>query len=146
MNVSAKTKKQLEDALNRVIEQCPSAQQTPLLSDIYFMFCPASGELCAFDDDDRELCRQVVSDWKALVAENAEEHVVNTLQEFLGEKRERIEALNLLRPFSFVLIDEDHETIADLYLVDDDTMLIPGELMEGLEEELDAFLTQLMKE
>lgn len=144
MNVSAKTLKQLEDALNRIISQCPSKKQAPVLSDLYLMVNTETGELCAYDDDDRELCRNVITGWKR--TEDIMDEVQATLQEFLSNKRERIEAINLLRPFSFVLVDEDHEVVAELYLVDDDTVLIPGDLMEGLEEDLDAFLKQLMEE
>lgn len=142
MNISAKTKKQLEEALNRAISQCPSDKQAPVLSDLYIMLRQPSAELCFYDDDDRELCRNVISEWKHA----DDEEVVSALQEFLAEKRERIDAINLLRPYSFVLIDENHETLSELYLVDDDTMLIPGELMEGLEEDLDKFLKELMEE
>jgi hypothetical protein len=42
-----------------------------------------------------------------------------------------------------VLIDEDHETICDLYLVDDDIIVLDGELMVGLSEDLDKFWEEL---
>lgn len=146
MNVTPKTLKQLDDALNRVIGQCPAKHQQPVLSDVYFMFRSESGELCAYDDDDHELCRQVVTEWRRREAADITAEVQAALQEFLAERHERLETLNLLRPFSFVLVDEDRETLAELYLVDDDTVLIPGQLMDGLEEDLDAFLKQLMEE
>lgn len=142
MNVSANSKKQLEEALNQVISQCPSAKHAPVLSDLYIMLRQPSGELCIYDDDDRELCRNVISEWK-----NADiDEVAAALQDFLAEKRERIDAINLLRPYSFVLVDENHEALNELYLVDDDTLLIPGELMEGLSEDLNKFLKDLMAE
>lgn len=149
MNVSAKTKKQLEEALNRVIAQCPSAKQAPVLSDLYIMVRQPSGELCVYDDDDRELCRNVVTEWKGADSRNGaidSDELAAVLQDFLAEKRERIDSINLLRPYSFVLVDENHEALAELYLVDDDTLLIPGELMEGLEDDLNAFLKNLMEE
>lgn len=142
MNVSANSKKQLEEALNQVISQCPSAKQAPVLSDLYIMLRQPSGELCIYDDDDRELCRNVISEWKDADIDE----VAAALQDFLAEKRERIDAINLLRPYSFVLVDENHEALNELYLVDDDTVLIPGELMEGLSEDLNKFLKDLMAE
>jgi hypothetical protein len=45
-----------------------------------------------------------------------------------------------------VLVDEEHETVADLLLVDDDTMLLNDGLLKGLDEELDDFLKQLLEE
>ena len=41
---------------------------------------------------------------------------------------------------------EDHETLADIYLVDDENIVISGELMEGLNEDLENFWEDLAKE
>ena len=54
--------------------------------------------------------------------------------------------LPLLKPYSFVLVDEDRETIAEFLLIDDDTLLVNHELLEGLDEELDDFLKQLLED
>ena len=50
-----------------------------------------------------------------------------------------------MKPFSFVLVDEDKETISDLLLVDDDTLLVNDELLKGLDKELDDFLKNLLE-
>ena len=52
----------------------------------------------------------------------------------------------ILKPYSYVLIGEDHETIAELHLVDDDTILISGDLMKGLGNDLDNFWNKLSAE
>lgn len=146
MNVSAKTLKQLEEALAAIVAKCPTMKQQAVLSDIYMMVSPATGELYAFDDDDRELCCVEVEEWKGDNAEEMLREAQKVLQEFLKTHHDRLETINMLRPFSFVLVDEAYETLAELYLVDDDTILIPGELMEGLNEDLAAFLKKLMEE
>ena len=46
---------------------------------------------------------------------------------------------------SFVLVDEDKETVAELLLVDDDTILVDDELLKGLDKELDEFLKNLLE-
>ena len=51
----------------------------------------------------------------------------------------------ILKPFSFVLVDEDKETLAELLLIDDDTLLVNEELLKGLDEELDEFLKKLLE-
>ena len=44
------------------------------------------------------------------------------------------------------MVDEDRETVAELLLVDDeDTLLLNDELLKGLDEELDAFLKDLLE-
>lgn len=50
-----------------------------------------------------------------------------------------------LKPFSFVLVDEDKETLAELLLMDDDTLMVSDELLKGLDEELDEFLKKLLE-
>ena len=54
--------------------------------------------------------------------------------------------MSILKPYSFVLEDDDHENVAELYLVDDDTVIIDEELMAGLDKDLDDFLTDLLKD
>ena len=53
--------------------------------------------------------------------------------------------VSILKPYSFVLVDEDKETVTELLLVDDDTMLVNDELLKGLDEELDSFLKELLE-
>ena len=60
--------------------------------------------------------------------------------------REVTENVAVLKPYSFVLTGEDNECIAELHLVDDDTMLVSEDLMQGLGEDLDAFWKRLSEE
>ena len=53
--------------------------------------------------------------------------------------------LSILKPKSCVLVDEEKESISDLLLIDDDTILIDDELLKGLDEELDSFLKDLLE-
>ena len=53
--------------------------------------------------------------------------------------------MGILRPFSFVLEDDEKNHVAELHLVDDDTSIITGELLQNLDEDLDSFMKDLMK-
>jgi hypothetical protein len=44
------------------------------------------------------------------------------------------------------LEQDDKETVEELYLVDDDTVIIDPDLMQGLDEDLDKFLENLLKD
>ena len=55
------------------------------------------------------------------------------------------EKMTILKPYSFVLVDDEKETIAELLLMDDDTLLVNEELLKGLDEELDSFLKELLE-
>ena len=58
----------------------------------------------------------------------------------------KFDKLTILKPFSFfILVDDDRETIAELLLMDDDTLLVNEELLKGLDEELDSFLKELLE-
>ena len=54
--------------------------------------------------------------------------------------------MSILKPYSFVLENEEKDPIAELYVVDDDTVIIYPELMAGLDEELDDFLKNLIND
>lgn len=50
-----------------------------------------------------------------------------------------------MEPYSFTLIDDDKETTSELLLVDSETLIVNDELLKGLDEELDAFLKDLLE-
>jgi len=43
-------------------------------------------------------------------------------------------------------VDDDRETVAELMLFDEDNTLLSQSLMQGLDEELDSFLKDLLAE
>ena len=43
-------------------------------------------------------------------------------------------------------LNEDKDAIAELYLVDDETVIIDPDLMEGLSEDLDDFFKKLFED
>ena len=53
--------------------------------------------------------------------------------------------MSIIKPFSFILENDDKENVAELYLVDDDTIIIDPDLMEGLDDDLNKFLEELLK-
>ena len=98
-----------------------------------------------FNDDDVELTRCVVEEWIDNKDDDFYEAVQPILKKAIAALSDTLDNLNILKPYSFVLIDEDRETVADLYLVDDDTLIIDSDLMKGMEEDLNAFLENLLK-
>jgi hypothetical protein len=124
-------------------------EQEPVLTDISLRVFPHSGEIRFFDDEENELMRIVIPEWiKGSREEDFYQKVTPILQEAIsGVRQEVIDNMSLLRPYSFVLQDEDGETLSDLYLVDDqETMILSGTLLEGLDDDLNTFFENLMKE
>jgi hypothetical protein len=56
------------------------------------------------------------------------------------------DSLNISKPYSFVLVDDDSQPIVDLLIVDDDTLILSADLLEGFDEEMNAFLKKLLEE
>lgn len=145
MEPTPQTYQQIERAIRRMAENFP-ADRDAVLTDIHLQVKPTSGELLAFDDNDEELTRVVVEQWIEAKDDNFYEEAAAQICHCLEEVRQSIvERMNIMHPFSFVLQDEDGETLRDLYLVDDDTIILNRNLLEGLDEELDQFLKDLLK-
>ncbi len=139
---------QIQRALRHVATRFPQEQE-PVLTDISLRVFPHSGEIRFFDDEENELMRIVIPEWiKGSREEDFYQKVTPVLQEAIsGVRQEVIDKMSLLRPYSFVLQDEDGETLSDLYLVDDqETMILSGTLLEGLDDDLNTFFENLMKE
>ena len=116
------------------------------MTDIHLRIFQETGELMAFDDNDQELTRCVVEQWIGNNEEGFYNDVTSFLRTLLNRNGKIIEQMSILKPFSFVLEDDDHEHLAELYVVDDETVIIDKNLMEGMEKDLDDFLANLLKE
>ena len=100
----------------------------------------------AFDDDEQEITRCVVEQWIDNKDEDFYDEITGILRGSLKILHPIIDTMGILKPFSFVLENDDKESIAELYVADDETIIIDGELMEGLDKDLDTFLDNLLKE
>ena len=145
MTATEQTYQQIERALRKAASKFPEQTENLPLTDLYLQVKQESGELLIFDDDDNELTRCVVEEWIG----NQEEYFYQSVQPILQKAIERIkdvtEHVAVLKPYSYVLMGEDRETLADLYLVDDENIVISGELMQGLEADLETFWEELSR-
>lgn len=143
MNASEQTLQQIERALKKVATKFHNDEDNMPLTDIFLQVKQESGELLAFNDDDVELTRCVVEEWIGNSSETFYDEVQPILKKVINCMKDTWDNLPVLKPYSFVLIGEDKETIADLYLVDDDLLVIDGDLMKGLSADLDDFWNHL---
>ncbi len=146
MEATPQTIQQIERAIRKIALDFPSGKDA-VMTDIHVQVKPSSGELLAFDDNDEELTRIVVDQW--LEAEDKDdsfyEDAAVQICYCLDQLRsEVVDQMSIMHPFSYSLVDEDGETLRDLYLVDDDTVILSRGLLEGLDEELDQFLNELL--
>jgi len=125
MEITEQTILQVERFIKKVAQKFPTVEESEasLLTDIHIRVSQDSGEMLAFDDDDVEITRCVVEQWIEI-----------------------IDNLGLLKPYSFVLEDDDKQHLGELYLADDDTIILGGDLMQNLDQDLDGFLDELLKD
>lgn len=144
MKANEQTLQQIERAIRKVVDKFPPVEEPTVLTDIHLRVNQETGELLAFDDDDNEITRCVVEQWIDNKDDNFYDEVTAALRKTIANKREMVNQMSILKPYSFVLEDEERENIAELYVVDDDTVIIDKELMEGLDKDLNDFLNQLL--
>ncbi|MBQ7421875.1 MAG: hypothetical protein IJV27_07035 [Prevotella sp.] len=146
MKANEQTIQQINRFLKKVAQKFPATEEDALMTDIHIRVSQESGDLMAFDDEEQELTRCVVEEWIENKDDDFYNNITGILRSELSKNKEVSEHLNIIKPYSYVLEDDDKENIAELYVVDDDTIIIGGDLMEGLDEDLDKFFQNLIKE
>ena len=144
MKATEQTLQKIERAIRKMSEKFPTTNEATQMTDIHLRVTQESGELMAFDDDDNELDRCVVEQWIDNKDDDFYEQITPILRRCLEKQKQIIENMSILKPYSFVLEDDDKESIAELYVVDDDMVIIDPDLMEGLDKDLDDFLDKLL--
>ena len=148
MNLGSQTYELIEATIEEALKRYVANGTNTSVTDLYLQPNLESGELVILNDDDESLAIVVVKDWIGLGDESyvvIEKMFRNVLREL--QDTGRLERLCLMKPYSFVLVDKDKETIAELLLVDDqETLLLHEGLLKGLDDELDAFLKELLED
>ena len=143
---SEQTTQQIERFLKKIAQKFPANEDTSVVTDIHVRVSQDSGEMVAFDDDDKEITRCVVEQWIGNTDEDFYDNVERVLHNTIKAFDVVADNLGILKPYSFVLENDDKEAVGELYIADDDTVIIGKDLMEGLDSDLDSFLDTLLKE
>ena len=146
MKLSQSSLSQIENALRTAVGRYSGGEET-VVTDIHVQANPVTGELLVFDDEDAELADTTVGEWANYDGTDFYADVERVLSSLLNDMKAAgdFDKLALMKPYSFVLVDEERETVAELLLMDDDALLLNDELLKGLDEELDAFLKELLE-
>jgi len=146
MKATEQTVQQIERTLRKIAEKFPTSDEATTMTDIHLRVNQETGELVAFDDDDQEITRSIVEQWIDNKDDDFYEQIVPVFRRIIDKQKLMVENMSILKPYSFVLEDEEKESLAELYVVDDDTVIIDGELMANLDKDLDDFFDKLLKE
>lgn len=149
MKLSSQSYSLVEQTIENALQPFRIAEEASKVTDLYIQPKPGFGELIVYNDDEEELSRAMIEEWAndTETEDDFYREVTTLLQNLLTKMQNegRLEGLSLLKPYSFVLVDDEKETVAELLLVDDDTLMLSSELLEGLDEELDDFLKKLLE-
>lgn len=147
MKLSQSSLSLLEGTIKKAISKYTCGCEQTIVTDIHLQPNQNSGELSIFDDEDEELVNTTIEEWMTYEGDDFFENVERVLSTLLCNMKNQgyFDKLIILKPFSFVLVDDDKETLAELLLMDDDTLLVNDELLKGLDEELDSFLKDLLE-
>ena len=146
MKPSEQTIQQIERAFRKIAAKFPPEKEAEIMTDIHIRVSQDTGEIRAYNDDEEELDRCVVEEWINNPDENFYQEITSIIRKCIEKLKDTVEGMSILKPFSLVLEDDDKESVAELYLVDDETVIIDPDLMEGLEDDLNSFLENLLKE
>ena len=146
MKTTELTFQQIERAIRKIADKFPPSEEANVMTDIHFRVTQDTGEFMAFDDNDEEINRCIIEEWIDNTDDNFFDEIPGIFRKSLDKMKDTVENMSILKPFSFVLENEEKESIAELYLVDDETVIIDPDLMEGLSEDLDDFFKKLFED
>ena len=144
MSLSKETQSMLMQAIEKMAAQFVTAEETRV-TDFHLHVNGENGELTIFDDDDNSLARVHIIEWEGI---HDEEVFEKDLRSLLG-KMQGVGAfynMNIAKPYSFVLTDDENQDIVDLLIEDDDTLILSEDLLAGFDEEMNEFLKHLLEE
>ena len=146
MKTTDQTFQQVERTISKIIDKFPTNVEPTILTDIHLRANQETGELVAFDDDDKEITRCVVEQWIGNTDEKFYENITSVIRKCIEHKRNIVEEMSIIKPFSFVLEDDEKSDVAELFVVDGDTVIFDPELMADLDQDLNDFLDKLLKD
>ena len=146
MNISEQTLQQINRAIRKVTEKFPSTEEATIMTDIHIRVTQETGELTVYNDDEEEITRCIVEQWINNSDDNFYEEITSVLRKSIEKNKTIVEGMSILKPFSLVLENDDKESVAELFLVDDELVIIDPDLMSDLDDDLNAFLENLLKD
>ncbi|MCQ2056806.1 MAG: hypothetical protein MJY75_01190 [Bacteroidaceae bacterium] len=146
MKISESSYQEIRKLIQLAVEPYRKSQEQQTVTDIHLQPVRETGEFLV-SDDDRVLASVQLSDLTEIPEDVFYSVMENSLKSVLKliDREQPLEQLAIWKPFSFVLADDEGETVTELMLFDDDNTLLSQGLMQGLEEDLDRFLDELLE-
>lgn len=118
------------------------------LSDLYVGVGFDDLSLSVYDDEEGLLAQGNIDEWAKLKEDpdTFDENVAAILKKALHEKEvsDALDALDVIRPFSVIFVNEEFEQKDELFRLDDNIVVLEDEFLKNLDKELDDFLKKLL--
>lgn len=126
------------------------ADEAVAITDMYVCIKYDELLLTLYDDAENVLLQTSLDEWDELKEdqENTDLIATDTLKKALNtdKMREVFESLELIAPFSVILVNEEHEQIAEILTIDKDLLILDNDFLKNIDQELDDFLDKLMSD
>ena len=147
MNSNPKITATVRQLLSEYLTKARSLYKEEEITDFVIRFDLENGTLSVSDDNEVILSTvSLPSDIELDDDTSQKEALLTTLRLELKKMHmeQCFDTLNVFKPFSFIAIDEDLSE-EDLLIVDDKNFIVGDDLLKGLEDDLDSFLENLLK-
>lgn len=144
MSTSSKEIQVLERLFRGLTDESNNNSLASGLNDLFVRINIENGEVTLYGEDDELLCSTVIFSWVGKEQEfpkmlQALHEVIKKLESDSYWKHDLFE-----RPFSISLVNEAFETIEELLFVDDELIGLTTPLLANLDEDLSAFISELL--
>lgn len=148
MDLNKRLQPAIESGFLKAVTQLKNEYPDIALTDLFLQFDFSNNTLSFFDDEDHLLSTVTLPEWEKddekAVVKQLEKTIKPVIQKLNDKKT--FDVLNLLVPFSIILVDESFETLAELYTTDSDQIVIGETLMGNWEKDLDDFMEKIARE
>lgn len=148
MDMCEKTFDNIQDAIKQALTKASGCGEDMNVTDIHMQPEQSSGMFRIYDDEDNLLAETCIEEWKDCNSDNFTEIAAEASRKAIDKIKSCgfLDSLKIMKPYYFVLVDENKETLKDIDLIDDDKIMLGEGLLEGLDKELDEFLENLLKD
>ena len=142
----------LDHTFRKAMAQLDKSDSSAAIVDLYLLPNPDAGDFTILDDDDHVLVKEPVSVWEeqyeTMDSDEALKECESVLREIVHVVKEEggFGHINIMKPFSVLMVDEEMEIIAEILLIDDEQMLLDDDFLDHMDKELDGFYKQLMSD
>lgn len=148
MSISNASTVNLRTAIEQAVHHFAQEDDFMVVTDFHLHLDSDAGEVTIADDTDQVIASAAVEEWVDLDGDEELVSMAGVLKSIISEMANEgvFEQVNVSKPFSFVLEDDNRESIEELYYVDEDIIVLSDDLLKDMDKDLDDFFEKLMKE